>query len=125
MTDQADAHELNQEQLEALFVGAHERRHQPARHDDMDRIAARAAQLRREATEIATPPGYRITESGIPGVPPKYQVLLGAGRDEQFIGLRDSREEATGLAHLHHSRIQAERANATARHTPGPPAPRR
>jgi hypothetical protein len=58
-------------------------------------------------------------------VSPKYQVLLAAGRDEQFIGLRDSREEATGLAHLHHSRIQAERANATARHTPGPPAPRR
>jgi hypothetical protein len=125
MTDQADAHELNQEQPEAPFVDAHERRQQPARHDDMDRIAARAAQLRREAAGIATPPGYRIAESGIPGVPPKYEVLLGAGRAEQFIGMRDSREEATGLTHLHHSRIQAERANATARHTPGPPAPRR
>lgn len=75
---------------------------------------------------IDLPGGYRLAESGVPGVAPKYQVLRDTGRDEQFIGMRDSREEATGMAHLHHSRLQAERAIATHRRAPiPPPAPQR
>jgi hypothetical protein len=80
---------------------------------------------RRDAGDKPLPTGYRIAEHGVPGVPPKYQVLHGAGRNEQFICIRDTRDEAEQLAHHHRSRIDAERA-AQAR-TPGqrPPAPRR
>ena len=56
------------------------------------------------------PAGYHLAEAGVPGVPPKYQVLRGSGRDQQFIGMRDNREEATQLAFRDNDRIQAERA---------------
>lgn len=44
----------------------------------------------RPADELPT--GYRIAESGVPDVPPKYQVLHGRGRDVQYIGMRETRE---------------------------------
>lgn len=58
------------------------------------------------------PAGYRLAEAGVPGVPPKYQVLRGSRRDQKFIGMRDNREEATQLAFRDNDRIQAERAAA-------------
>ena len=36
--------------------------------------------------------------------------MRGTGRDQQFIGMRDNREEATRLAFRDNDRIQAERA---------------
>ena len=71
------------------------------------------------------PAGYRIAESGVPDVPPKYQVLHGRGRDEQFIGMRESREEATQLAFQHHGRVAAERAAAMTRPVTPTHGPRR
>lgn len=59
--------------------------------------------------DLDLPAGYRLAEAGAPGVP-KYQVLRGSGRDQQFIGMRDNREEATQLAFRDNDRIQAERA---------------
>ena len=111
--------------LKALLDGAEERRQQPAQPDDLQRIAARAAQLRRDAGESDLSDGYHMAESVAPGTPPKYQVLRDDGHDEQLIGVRDSREEAMGLAQLDHNRIRAEQATAAARHTPTPPPPRR
>ena len=61
-------------------------------------------------TEDDLPSGYRIAECGVPGVPPKYQVLWGTGRAQQLIAMRDDREQATAVAHGHHARVQAERA---------------
>ena len=80
---------------------------------------------RRDAGDKPLPAGYRIAEHGVPGVPPKFQVLHGSGRAEQFIGIRDSRDEALALAHQHHGRVEAERAARAS--TPGqrPPSPRR
>ena len=60
--------------------------------------------------DVDLPAGYSLAEAGVLGVPPKYQVLRGAGRDQQFIGMRDNREEATQLAFRDNDRIQAERA---------------
>jgi hypothetical protein len=60
--------------------------------------------------DIDLPAGYSLAEAGAPGVPPKYQVLRGSGRDQQFIGMRDNRDEATQLAFRDNDRIQAERA---------------
>ena len=76
-------------------------------------------------TEDDLPSGYRIAECGVPGVPPKYQVLLGTGRAQQLIAMRDDREQATAVAHGHHARVQAERA-AGLRNPGGPgrPVPR-
>ena len=48
--------------------------------------------------DIDLPAGYRIAEAGVPGAAPKHQVLRGSGRDQQLIGVRDNREEATQLA---------------------------
>ena len=48
--------------------------------------------------DVDLPAGYSLAEAGAPGVPPKDQVLRGSGRDQQFIGMRDNREEATQLA---------------------------
>jgi len=62
-------------------------------------------------TEDDLPRGYRIAECGVPGVPPKYQVLWGTGRTQQLIAMRDNREEATAVAHGHHTRVQAEQAS--------------
>jgi hypothetical protein len=62
--------------------------------------------------DIDLPPGYSIAEAGVPGVPPKHQVLRGSGRDERLIGVRDNREEATQLAIRDNDRVQAERAPA-------------
>ncbi len=59
--------------------------------------------------DVDLPACYSLAEAGVPGVPPKYQVLRGAGRDQQFIGMRDNREEATQLAFRDNDRIQAER----------------
>jgi hypothetical protein len=73
--------------------------------------------------EPTLPIGYKIAESGVPGVPPKYQVLRGSGRDQQFIGMRSSRDEAAQLAQLHHRRSEAERAARV--NTPRPPIPGR
>ena len=56
------------------------------------------------------PDGYHVAESGVPGVPPKYQVLHGTGRSQQFIGIRDTKDEAVTLAHQHQSRAEAARA---------------
>ena len=58
------------------------------------------------------PAGYSLAEAGVPGVPPKYQVLRGSGRDQQFIGMRDNHAEATQLAFRDNDRIRAERAAA-------------
>jgi hypothetical protein len=69
--------------------------------------------------DIDLPAGYRVEEAGVPGVPPKHQVLRGSGRDEQLIGVRDNREEATQLAIRDNDRVQAERAAARNRR-PGP-----
>lgn len=80
---------------------------------------------RRDAGDEPLPLGYRIAESGVPDVPPKYQVLHGSGRAEQFIGMRDSRDEATQLAHQHHSRAEADRAAQLSKPAQRPPAPRR
>ena len=76
-------------------------------------------------TEDVLPSGYRIAECGVPGVPPKYQVLWGTGRAQQLIAMRDYREEATAVAHGHHTRVQAEQA-AGLRYPgrPGHPLPR-
>lgn len=73
--------------------------------------------------EPALPTGYKIAESGVPGVPPKFQVLRGAGRDQQFIGMRSTRDEAAQLAQLHHRRAEAERAARV--DNPRSPAPGR
>jgi hypothetical protein len=78
---------------------------------------------RRDVGDKPLPTGYRIAEHGVPGVPPTYEVLHGAGRNEQFIGIRDTRDEAEQLAHHHHSRIDAERvaqARTTAQRRPAP-----
>jgi len=56
------------------------------------------------------PDGYHVAESGVPGVPPKYQVLHGTGRSQQFIGIRDTKDDAVTLAHEHQSRAEAARA---------------
>ena len=80
---------------------------------------------RRDAGDEPLPLGYRIAESGVPGVPPKYQVLHGSGRAQQFIGMRDSRDEAAQLAHQHHSRAEAERAARANIVGPRPPTPGR
>ncbi len=69
--------------------------------------------------DVDLPAGYSIAESGVPGVPPKHQVLRGSGRDQQLLGVRDNREEATQLAIRDNDRIQAERAAARNRR-PGP-----
>ncbi len=83
------------------------------------------AQQRNDAG-LDLPSGYRLVSSGVPGFAPKYQVLRDTGRAEQFIGMRDSRTEAAGLAHLHHSRLQAERSSMANRCGPTtPPASRR
>ena len=76
-------------------------------------------------TKDDLPSGYRIAECGVPGVPPKYQVLWGTGRAQQLIAMRDNREEATAVAHGHHTRVQAEQA-AGLRNPgrPGHPLPR-
>ncbi len=60
--------------------------------------------------DLDLPAGYRLAEAGVPGVPAKYQVLRGSGRDQQLSGRRDNREEATQLAIRDNDRIQAERA---------------
>jgi hypothetical protein len=65
--------------------------------------------------DIDLPAGYSIAEGGVPGVPPKHQVLRGSGRDQQLIGVRDNREEATQLAIRDNDRVQAERAAARSR----------
>lgn len=70
--------------------------------------------------EDELPAGYRIAESGVPGVPPKYQVLHGTGRQQQYIGMGNDREEVTQLAFRHHNRVQTQRAAAPTR-----PAPQR
>jgi hypothetical protein len=62
--------------------------------------------------DIDLPAGHSIAEAGVPGVPPKHQVLRGSGRDQQLIGVRDNREEATQLAIRDNDRVQAERAAA-------------
>jgi hypothetical protein len=62
--------------------------------------------------DIELPAGYSIAEAGVPGVPPKHQVLRGSGRDQQLIDVRDNREEATQLAIRDNYRVQAERAAA-------------
>jgi hypothetical protein len=62
--------------------------------------------------DIDLPAGYSIAEAGVPGVPPKHQVLRGTGRDQQLIGVRDTREEATQLAIRDNDRVQAERVAA-------------
>lgn len=80
---------------------------------------------RRDAGDKPLPTGYRIAEHGVPHVPPKYQVLHGTGRNEQFIGIRDSRDEAEQLAHQHRRRIEAERAAQAKAPAKRPPAPRR
>ena len=77
----------------------------------------------RPADEL--PAGYRIAESGVPDMPPKYQVLHGRGRDEQYIGMRETREEATQLAFQHYGRGEAERAAALARPVTPTHGPRR
>ena len=69
------------------------------------------------------PRGYRIAECGVPGVPPKYQVLWGTGRAQQLIAMRDNREEATAVAHGHHTRVQAEQAAGL--RNPGQHVPRK
>jgi len=69
--------------------------------------------------DIDLPAGYRIAEAGVPGVPPKHQVLRGSGRDQQLISVRDHREEATQLAIRDNDRVQAEQAAARNRR-PGP-----
>lgn len=56
--------------------------------------------------DIDLPAGYRIAEAGVPGVPPKHQVLRGTGRDQQLIGMRDNREEATQLAFRDNDRVR-------------------
>lgn len=56
------------------------------------------------------PDGYHVAESGVPGGPSKYQVLHGTGRSQQFIGIRDTKDEAVTLAHQHQSRAEAARA---------------
>ena len=70
--------------------------------------------LARGTTEPADaeqlPGGYRIAESGVPGVPTKYQLLHGSGRAQQVLGIRDTRDEAAKLAHQHQSHADAERA---------------
>jgi hypothetical protein len=70
--------------------------------------------LARRRTEPADaeqlPDGYRIAESGVPGVPPKYQLLHGSGRAQQVLGIRDTRDEAAKLAHQHQSRAETDRA---------------
>jgi hypothetical protein len=79
-----------------------------------NRSTAMNDELARDTTEPDTgerlPVGYRIAEHGVPGVPPRYQVLHGGGRAQQFIGIRDTREEAAKLAHQHWSRSEAEHA---------------
>jgi hypothetical protein len=73
--------------------------------------------------DLAT--GYRIAECGVPGGPPKYQVLWGTGRAQQLIAMRDDREQATAVAHGHHAGVHAERAAGLANHGgPGRPVPR-
>ena len=69
--------------------------------------------------DIDLPAGYSIAEAGVPGVPPKHQVLHGSGRDQQLIGVRDNREEATQLAIRDNDRVQAKRTAARNRR-PGP-----
>ena len=61
---------------------------------------------------------YRNAEAGVPDMPPKYQVLHGRGRDEQFIGMRERQEEETQLAFQHHGRVEAERAAALTDRSP-------
>jgi hypothetical protein len=80
---------------------------------------------RRDAGDKPLPVGYRIAEAGVPGVPPKYQVLHGSGRAQQFIGIRDTREEAVQLAFQHQSRVEAERAGRLNTAAPRPPTPGR
>ncbi len=84
---------------------------------------AQLAARRLDDPEVSLPPGYSIAECGVPGVPPRYQVLQVATRSEQFIGMRENREEAAQLAHHHHSRVVAERAAAAMRPPQPPPAP--
>ena len=98
--------------------------------NSIDRLpAVRASQHRstpmdqKRAVDPALPTGYKIAESGVPGVPPKYQVLRGSGRDQQFIGMRSSKDEAAQLAQLHYRRAEAERAARVS--NPRPPAPGR
>jgi hypothetical protein len=69
--------------------------------------------------DIDLPAGYSIAEAGVPGVPPKHQVLRGSGRDQQLIGVRDNREDATQLAIRDNDREQAERT-ADRNRRPGP-----
>lgn len=84
---------------------------------------AQAVAQRLDDPEVSLPPGYSIAECGIPGVPPRYQVLQGTSYDEQFIAMRENREDATRLAYFRHSRAMAERS-AAAKLSPQPPAPR-
>jgi hypothetical protein len=56
--------------------------------------------------DIDLPAGYSIAEARVPGVPPKYQVLRGSGRDQQLIGARDNREEATQLVIRNNQRFK-------------------
>ena len=60
-------------------------------------------------TKHDLPSGYRIAGCGVPGVPPKYQVLWGTGRAQQLIAMRDNREEATTVAYGHHTRFKQRR----------------
>jgi hypothetical protein len=69
--------------------------------------------------DIDLPAGHSVAEAGVPGVPPKHQVLRGSGRDQQLIGVGDSREEATQLGIRDNDQVQAERAAARNRR-PGP-----
>lgn len=69
--------------------------------------------------DIELPAGYRVEKAGVPGVPPKHQVLRGSGRDQQLIGVRDNREEATQLAIRDNDRVQAKQTAARNRR-PGP-----
>jgi hypothetical protein len=71
------------------------------------------------------PAGYRITEAGVPDAPTQYQVLRGSGREQQVVGVRTDRAEATQLAFHHASRSQAEWAAGTRRAPAAPCAPRR
>jgi len=84
---------------------------------------AQAVAQRLDDPEVSLPPGYSIAECGVPGVPPRYQVLQGTSYDERFIAMRENREEATQVAYHHHSRALAERS-AAVKPSPQPPAPR-